>query len=212
MQGSKILSYGNFAVLIAGSLLFTLGCKPTYLSEEGLKSYVLDPDNELTKEISYKDYSVKVTFRPADLLIAQETGGETEVEKEELERLRQKYSDHYYFILSLSRDNKEAHYQTGQGFGQFSELVQRLSFRMHEYVNLTTSAQDTIHVGDYIFPRTYGMGGATNLMFAFNREKSIGKEWLQLNLKEFGLGVGNQNFRFRIEDIETVPKINFKEK
>ncbi|GAA0189796.1 hypothetical protein GCM10009122_50560 [Fulvivirga kasyanovii] len=192
-------------------LLFAVACKPEYLSEEELKSYVLDEDNNLSKSSSYKGFDIQVTYRPNDLIILQETGGETAVDTAELKRLESKYSDYYYFILSISRDDKEALYQSGGGQGQFSELVQVLSFRMGQYVNLTTSERDTIPVGDYVYPRTYGMGGATTLMFAFSREKVKADEWLQFNLKEFGMGLGSQTFRFRREDLENVPQIKFTE-
>lgn len=192
-------------------LISLCSCTPEYLTEEELKAYVTDEDNQLSKAINYKGFEAKVTYRPTDLLVLQETGSETQVEKAELERLRKKYGDYYYFILSLSKENKEALYNSDGGYGQFSELVQVLSFRMGQYVNLTTAEQDTIPVGDYVFPRTYGMGGATNLMFAFNREKAGTDEWVQFNLKEFGMGLGSQTFWFRREDLENIPKIKFLE-
>jgi hypothetical protein len=183
---------------------------PEFLSEKELKAYVRDAENGMSKEREFKGYKVNVTYRPNDLLVAQETRGETIVDSVELARLKGKYNNYYYFLLSLSRNNKEAEYQAGGGMGQFSELVQTLSFRMSEYVNLTTSAQDTIPVGDYIYPRTYGMSDASTLMFAFNKEKAKGKEWIQFNMKELGLGIGNMNFRFDTEKLEHTPKIKFE--
>ncbi|MEO1049328.1 MAG: hypothetical protein AAFX87_01790 [Bacteroidota bacterium] len=184
-------------------------CQPGYLNEKELQVYIQDTDNGLSRKKAFKGYEVQVTYRPQDLLIAQETSGKTEVPAQELERLTSKYEDYYYFILSLSRDNKEALYKTGGGYDQFSDMVQTLSFRMASHVNMTTAGQDTIEVADYVFPRAYGMGGATNLMFVFNKKEAEGDEWVQLNLKEFGLGLGNQNFRFRKEDLDEVPKIKF---
>ncbi|MEO1050965.1 MAG: hypothetical protein AAFX87_10065 [Bacteroidota bacterium] len=191
-------------------LLLSISCVPQSLSEAELQAYVQDTDHGLSKKKQFKGYEVQVTYRPQDLLIAQETRGATALDTEELERLTKKYEDYYYFILSLSRDNKEALYKTGGGYDQFSDMVQTLSFRMASHVNMTTAGSDTIEVADYVFPRTYGMGGATNLMFVFNKKEAEGDEWVQLNLKEFGLGLGNQNFRFRKEDLDNTPKIKFK--
>jgi len=182
---------------------------PSYLSEKDLKAYLLDRDNGLSKEHVLKGNKSIVTYRPTDLLVLQEARGTTKVDSSTLARLQQKYQNHYYFILSLSKDNKEAEYQQ-QGMGQFSDLVQTLSFRMPEHVNMTTNSRDTIPVGDYIYPRTYGMSNASTLMFAFNKEKIKNTEWVQFNLKEFGLGIGNQNFRFKTSDLENTPRIKFE--
>lgn len=190
-------------------VLLLVSCSPDYLREEELAEYVLDADNGLTRSVDYNGYQAKVTYRPSDLLIVQETGGVVDIKKQELDRLRKKYSDHYYFILSLSKNNREALYSSGH-YGQFSNLMQTLSFRMRNYVKMTTSEKDTIEVADYIYSRTFGMSRGSNLMFVFSKEEINEDEWLQFNLKEFGLGLGNQNFRFSLEDLKEVPKIKFK--
>ena len=66
----------------------------------------------------------------------------------------------------------------------------------------------------------YGMWGVTSLALVFfyflhfqhqdNKSKTVGKDWVQFNLKEFGLGLGNQTFRFRTQDLENVPGIDFR--
>ncbi len=177
-------------LLVIISLALT-ACTPTYLPEQELQTYIRDSE-------------------PTDLLIAQELGGEVADSFTQLTELRKKYQNYDYFILSLSKDDKEALYKADRGYDQFSELVQTLSFRMASYVNMTTAGKDTIEVADYVFPRTYGMGGATSLMFVFNKEETNGDEWVQFNLKEFGMGLGNKNFRFRREDLDNVPKIDFR--
>jgi hypothetical protein len=197
---------GGFLLLLFLSLS---SCTPEFLTEEELTAYVLDEDNNLTKTSTSNGFDIKVTYRPTDLLIAQEAG-DKELAAEELKRLQDKYGNYYYFILSISKDNKEGLYKQQGGFDQFSELVQTLSFRMATYVNMTTSGKDTIEVADFIFSRTYGMGSATSLLFVFNKEEAAGDEWLQFNVKEFGMGLGNQTFRFRKEDLDTAPKIKFK--
>lgn len=205
------MKLGQFIAIVSMMTLCLLGCGTSeYLSEEELKGFVLDADHGVTKKHEVKGFQSTVTLRPNDLLILQETGGETTVDQLTLDRLRSKYKDYYYFILSLSKESKEAEYQAGGGFGQYSDLVQTLSFRMADYVNMTTNTQDTIPVGDYIYPRTYGMSSASTLMFAFNKEKTKNREWVQFNLKEFGLGIGNQNFRFNVADLEKVPNIKFE--
>ena len=183
------------------------GCSaPEYLSSEDLNKFILNADNGLIQQSDVNDYSIEVMYRPTDLWIQQETGGENDEKK--LSSLRSKYDRYYYFIVNLSKNNKEA-LQVDGAFGQYSELVQTLSFRMNNYVNLTTSSQDTIQTADFILNRTYGLSNATSLLFVFNKEKAKDKDWVQFNLNEFGLGIGNQRFRFKIKDLEEVPHMNF---
>ena len=201
-----LLIYGT---LLLGLGLWAFGCTPDTLSEEALSQYVLEQET-LSKTREYNGYTLQMTYRPTDLLVAQELGGESAPNPEELARLRAKYGNYYYFVMALSKDQQEALYHSKGGYPQFSELVQTLSFRMGQYLNLTTSEKDTIELADYVFPRTYGMGSATNLMFVFNKAAAQDDEWIQLNLKEFGLGLGNQNFRFNKKDLEDLPKIPFR--
>jgi hypothetical protein len=149
-----------------------------------------------------------VRYKPTDLWVIQEIENEN-FDSAKLDFLRRKYSGYYYFIVSLSRDNKEALHQVNSRV-DYSELVQTMSFRMPQYVTLTTTKQDTIPVGDFMLNRTYGLSASTELLFVFSRTKAKGNSWVQFNLNEFGLGIGNQRFRFKTKDLEALPAINFK--
>ena len=187
------------------------GCSVSeFDSAEKLSAYIASPDHDLSQRAENGEYHFTVTYRPTDLLVDQEIG-DGPFNPATVESLRKKYSSYYYFILSLSKNGKEALHQVEGGMGQYSELVQTLSFRMNEYVTLTTSAQDTIPVGDFMLNRTYGLSQSTDILFVFNKEKAKDKDWVQFNLNEFGLGVGNQRFRFKTKDLENVPKINFEQ-
>jgi hypothetical protein len=182
------------------------GCSPPeYLTAEELTKYISDPENGLVQRAEANGYSMDVTYNPTDLLVKQEAGDN--VDDLKITALRDKYSKYYYFILTLSKNNSEALQPSNQGLAQYSELVQTLSFRMGSYVNLTTSAKDTIPTADFILDRTYGLSNTTSMLFVFSREKTKGKEWLQFNLNEFGLVIGNQRFRFSVKDLEDAPKI-----
>lgn len=191
-------------------ILFIVGCgNSAHLPPEKLSAFVIDEEHGLKKTAVLNNINTEVTYRPVDLLVYQEIGKQV-VDAKEIGNLRKKYSQYIYFVLSLSKDNKEALHQAGGS--QYGELVQTLSFRMNEYVTLTTAANDTIPVGDFTLNRTYGMSGSTDLLFVFDKKKTIGQDWIQFNLNEFGLGVGNLRFRFAMENIEKVPEANFTTK
>jgi hypothetical protein len=64
-----------------------------------------------------------------------------------------------------------------------------------------------LYVADYIYNRTFGMNGSTDILFVFDKTKAVGREYVQFNLEEFGLGIGKQIVRFELEDIEKCPRI-----
>lgn len=200
----KLTIYG----LTFMTILSSLACTPEYLDKQALNDYLLEESNGLSKEKSQGDLKLKVTYRPTDLLIEQELG--KNYEEKEISTLRKKYEPYAYFMVKMESGGQDALYSSSAGQGDFSAKLQTLSFRMGDYVNLTTSAQDTIPVADYAFPRTFGIAKSTNLMFVFNREKMKDQDWVSFNLNEFGLKAGDQRFRFKLSDLNKVPKLKFK--
>jgi hypothetical protein len=189
-------------------IFFVLACSPSAMTEEELQAFVADADHGLRQSVEVNGYQAELTYRPTDLWVKQEIGDKPAT-AQEVDALRKKYSDYYYFVLSLSRGNKEALHTMEGGMGQYSELVQVMSFRMADYVTMTTSASDTIPVGDSMLNRTYGLSQSTDILFVFNKEKAKNKDWVQFNLNEFGLGLGNQRFRFDRRKLDKAPSIKF---
>lgn len=178
---------------------------PEYLPEKDLHSYVLDEDNELAKSVAAGNTKIKVIYRPTDLLVAQELRSSASPSREEIAGKREKYRHHYYFILSLSQSGKDI--LTPNGQAGFSELLQTISFRMNEVVNLTTSQRDTISVADFVYNRTFGLSNSTDILLVFDKSE-IGKtEKIWINLDEFGLGLGRQSIEFDVRKLEEAPGI-----
>jgi hypothetical protein len=185
-----------------------MGCAISEVdSEQDLINYISNPDHRLTRKTESNGYQLAVTFKPTDLLVLHETS-ELEVSDSVLNTLRRRYSGYHYFVLSLSRANGEL--LLGAQEGQFGTLMQTLSFGMSEYVTMTTSDNATITVSDFILNKAYGLNGSTDLLFVFDKTQSRLSDWVQFNLNEFGLGIGNHRFRFSVNDLESAPKIKFR--
>jgi hypothetical protein len=187
-------------------------CRPQEpVDVPGLQAYVQNPENGLIQTQEVKGLRVSVSYRPADLLIAQELGTQASqdtMSAEKLGALRKKY-DNLYFILTLSQEGREV-LSPAKGFGDFSEMLQVLSFRMGEYVLLKTE-RDTLMLGDYLFERTYGMGSGNSMLFAFTKEALRPEaEWMEFQVNEFGMGTGNLRFRFRLKDIKNAPLVDWQ--
>ena len=187
--------------------LLIYSCRPEYLNKQELNSFILDESNGLLQEKQVGGIGVKVTYKPTDLLIAQHLGDN--MESSEIERLRAHYGQYVYFMLDLESGGQDILYAPTSGGSGFSEKLQTFAFRMTDYVNLTTSASDTIPVADYAYNRTFGMAKNTSMMFVFNREQIENKDWISFNLNESGIGSGDQRFRFKTSNINNVPKLKF---
>ncbi len=205
MKQTKPYMRSIYLSVFLGIMLYGCGT-PEFLTKEELQAYVMEPEHGLVQEKKVGSLKLQVIYRPTDLLVAQEMN--LEQDTAQVKTLRKKYEKYAYFILKLSAQNKDALHQN-KSFSEFSDLLQTLAYRMNDYVELTSSEQDTIPVGDYTYPRMYGYA-TSSLLFAFSKKEFENDEWIQFNLKEFGLGSGIHKFRFNKEDIERVPALSFK--
>ena len=111
---------------------------PDYLPEKELQSFLLDEDHGLMKTVESNGIDVRLVYRPTDMLVAQELRGEEKPTSEQIDKARKKYDSHGYFLLSLSSGNHEVITPAALGQNRFSDMLQTVSFRMGQYVNLTT--------------------------------------------------------------------------
>jgi hypothetical protein len=198
----------GFRLILAGMILSLGACSKELLTEDQLKKYVMDEEHGVRKVIQSGDFKLDVLLRPTDLLVLQELKS-TDADSTALLRLRKKYEGQYYFILNISKNGREV-VTPGQLPGEdFSEVLQTVSFRLGNYVTMTTEKQDTIPLVDFVFNRTFGMGAGSEVLLVFDKKKIQHPDWLQINLTEMGLGLGLQTLRFRHNDLEAVPSLNF---
>jgi hypothetical protein len=188
-------------------VLILCSCVQKQITKEELSRYVMMEENGLTKRIDVDDYQIQITYRPRDLMVAQELS--SPYDSSEWRLLQKKYDEHYYFVLSLSKNGKEALLASRMNYDQFSELVQTVSFRMTPFINMTTSKSDTIPLADYVYNPTFGLGASNDLLLIFSKDQIMNSKWVQIDLAEFGLGIGRQSLRFNCEDINDAPKVDF---
>ena len=172
-----------------------------------LRQFIRQDKYGLTKAAKPRGYSVRVTCLPTDMMVFQELNS-LDVPQSELDRLRKKYNEHYYFLMEISRDDREALMMNNDS-EVYGDLVSTLSFRMGDYVNMTSSRKDTVALEDFILDRTYGLANSTNLMFVFEKKELPPDQQLALHLGEFGLNIGQQHFQFAKKDIDQMPTLKF---
>lgn len=205
---NKIISY----IVTVSSLFSLISCSFTPSTVAELEQYVMDESSGLIQEQQQGAIHMQMVYRPTDLLVAHELSSESTVDTSKIRMIRAKYNSYAYFILDITQDEKNVLYQRNSQ-QEFSQLLQNLSFRMGNYVQMTTSEQDTIPLIDFAYPRLYSYGSSTQVMLVFSRDKLQQDEWIQLTLDDLGLGTGRQHFRFRMKDIANAPELTqFREK
>ena len=188
------------------SLLILLGCgTPDYLSEEALQQYVSDESNRLSKSKNVGNLNMQVTLRPSDLLVWQDVG--VKEDTSDIKEAFGRYSKYLYLMMQLSVGERDALYALSKNQMEFNDRLQTLSFRMNQFANLTTSANDTLPVADFYYSRMFGLSSSNDVLFVFNVEEVKDIDWVSFNTKEFGFNSGRQSFRFDWGDIQEVPHL-----
>jgi len=192
-------------------LLSSCSSRPGKVDKEGMYAYLNKPSHGLQHEEEKNGIKAKIRYQPQELLVMQEWERAEKQDSSLLDSLRRKYSSYRYFVLELSKDKKEVIRELG-GFSRYSDMLQVLAFQMQRYVNITTSAHDTLALSDYVFQQTYGMSNANSLLFVFPAAELQKARDYELNIGEFGLGMGSLRFHFKEEDIKDVPTLDFTSK
>ncbi|MEQ9404089.1 MAG: hypothetical protein RIM99_10910 [Cyclobacteriaceae bacterium] len=186
-------------------LVILSSCQPPdYLSQKELQNYIQDTSNGLSDEQEAGSLTMKVSYRPNDFLIWQEAEGK---ELADINEIGERYGDYAYFVLQLKAGKKDALYGTSASQAEFNNKLQTLSFRMNQFVNMTTSEKDTIPVADFYYTRMFGLSKTSDILFVFNKEKISAADEVAFNIKEFGFNTGSRSFRFDTEKLNRSPKL-----
>ena len=203
------MSYIKHIFLGIGFLLILGSCaNRTFDTREGLMAYVTDTDNGYTQHKSVNGIDFSITYRPTDMLVSQELT--EEMSKAEIDSLRQKYEKYLYFNLSLSKNNKEVLSSMSNSRAEFGAMVNQLAFGMSDKVHLISQKKDSVELLDYIYPREYGMGGATNIMFVYPKdEKLLTGEFVHFTMEDIGMRTGEVGFKIPSAILKNEPQLSF---
>jgi hypothetical protein len=183
-------------------ILFLAGCK-NKLDKNGLAAYIQDSDNGLRQDREIGDFKITLTYKPTDLLIEQD---DPKVNNDPAlrEKKRKQYDQYNYFILNMSLGDKDLLYKGSSSKEQFSTSLNRLNFELADYIYATSNQKDTLSLADYYVPNLYGMGGITQILLVFPKQRNQTPGNIEVTIKEMGFGIGTQKFQFKQDDLEKV--------
>jgi hypothetical protein len=195
-------------VLLSIILFIFWSCNKTKKSikKDELISYISDPRNDLIKEKEINGIKLVLLFEPSSLLALTDYEAADNKDETLLNKLNKKYTDHYYFILKISKNGKEAIRQLGSD-QKYSDMVQTFSFGMSDYINLIIPPTDTISLSNYVFEQTFGLTDANRILLCFPKSKAIDGEAIYINVGECGFGIGTTRFEFKRSSIENIPPL-----
>jgi len=201
----------RMGIIFALSLIFILtSCQQkTFDNRDELMAYVANTDNGYTQHKSVNGTDFSITYRPTDMLVRQELT--EEMSRAQVDSLRQKYEPYLYFNLSLSKNNKEVLSNMSNSRADFGAMVNQLAFGMGVKVHLFSQKKDTIELLDYVYPREYGMGRATNIMLVYPKDEKLMKdEFVHFTIEDIGIKTGEVGFKIPIEPIRNEPELKFE--
>lgn len=200
-------------LIIAPAIVFLLlsfiGCQSS-LNKEELEKYVLNEENGILKKQEVPPFVFQANYRPSSLIALQSIDSVTDKNSSEYKALLRNYDNYLYFNLSMSANGVDLLRALPRNRSQFSQYVNTLAFGMRDYVYLTTDKSDTLQFIESNFARMYGMSPTTNVLLIFKRDSvKLNTEEINLEIKDFGTGVGNINFRFKLDEISHIPKLKY---
>ena len=202
----KLFSY--LLCCLSIGLFFNSCNNRTFQNREELVQYLVEPENGFIQSKNINGVDFTITCRPTDLLVYQELSSKYDVE--EISRLRKKYDDYMYLNLSISNGNEEILSSISDSRASFGKMVNQLSFNMDSKTYLVNQKKDTIELMDFNYPRNYGMGKSTDIIFVYRKNNNTSNSsFLEFTIEDFGLKTGDVRFKIPIKSFQEQPKIAF---
>jgi hypothetical protein len=194
----------KFFLLVIALGLCACG-KQKITTEQGLKDYVVDPENGLVKQQQKNGVELEVIYRPAELVLAQQLQAVTTTE----ERIKtmKNFDSLSYFIIKLSRAGQEIENMYAGDPGKFQRVVDYLSFSLAPHVFII-HREDTITAYDAVYARSFGSATSTSVMTVFDTRLKEKSGVIRFCLDDAELDVGFNEFEFDLDNIKKAPTIN----
>jgi hypothetical protein len=196
------------SVLVLFLVVIISSCSKTFDKQQEMNEYLQDEENGYVYKKTIVGVEYVLQYRPTDALVKQELGDK--VDKNQVKKLREKYSKHLYFNLSMAKNNQELLNGVARDKAKFGQMVNELAFGMEEKVHVYTPEKDTLTMTDFIYPRMYGMSNSTSIMIVYPRDEQYMKQdYLNFVIQDLGLDTGDVKFKLNTKALKNEPKLNF---
>ncbi|WP_299181213.1 lipoprotein [uncultured Aquimarina sp.] len=195
--------------ILVTALLLSSCSNKSFDSKEDLWNYLNNPENKYIHTKTVNGVNFSIVYKPTDLLVDQELSGQVSAKK--IDSLRSKYDQYLYFNLSMAKNNQELLSNVAGNKQQFGAMVNQLAFGMEQKIHFYTPQKDTIAMADYIYPRMYGMSGATTILLVYPKETMVtNAEHMTLSIEDLGFYTGEVKFKIPTKIFKDELKLTFE--
>lgn len=201
----------KIAILFVVSLFFW-SCNPPIENFSEYMKYLANKENGLVKEKATNGISIKVKYLPIDYLVYKEFSNDNNLN---LEEIKKSYQNSLTFMMTIGPGKEKQFDITKVGIANYKAFalrIEEMNFWMKDYV--------TIKVGDKIMKAelaqmesTYGLGKDRKIVFVFQNKDEDGNTILVDDVtfiyKDEIFFTGTNNFKFNIDDINSLPEFTF---
>lgn len=184
-----------------------LACSPKQLEEQALQAYIRDPDNGLTQQMTVNGTSVRLTYRPTDLLVAQEIKAQSVNSEKQIDSIRSYYQGRAYFIMHLSKNGQEIESQYLQNQVVYNQVLQYFNYGLASDIELVTTAGKRAKPLGQVYSRMFGSTNVTSLMLVFDRSELDDTDKFKVVFNGAKLGIGKCSFPFEYSAMNKIPSL-----
>jgi hypothetical protein len=174
------------------------------MTESELKQYVADTTNGLQKSIQKNGYGIEVTYRPTELVLAQQLDGIEDAS--ERQTIMKQMDTLSYFVLKVSRNAQEIENYLSGNHDELAKVVSYLSSGFGNDLMLEIE-QDKVHPLDVVYVRTYGTTSGTSFLVVFRKPDLDSTGKLTFVLNDEVIGIGSVAFNFETKDLKRIPNL-----
>lgn len=175
---------------------------------------LISSESEYHREIRRNGYIIQVNYLPLRYfelrqLVALGEHASADSQKQAIQDAAAMYGNGLYFMITLAHEdkNRDVEYERIGNFRDYSVQLQKFLFQMGEYVTLETAKDSDIKLSVYDFERTYGYTKHRKMLVCFPKEFNGSKilseesEFVRMEFKEFGFGIGKQSVEWDVEEL-----------
>ncbi|MFV1883190.1 MAG: hypothetical protein ACMZ7B_01675 [Balneola sp.] len=205
----------NIAARIALLGLVVIGCSGNEIrSLEELEQMAQNPTPDLRKEVVQGPFKFTINYLPPEVLLLneykyleelKERGAEEEAIQKQIAFInlyKKSYASTLQFkVIITPEDGSDLIYEKmQQGFGAYSEWLQKLLFGIKEEITLVTPDGQEVPLIGYQMDRNYGVAKSRSFLLTFPKSWN-GKEIeehdsFKIRIDEFGLGTGRVTVKY----------------
>lgn len=200
---NRTITYLVRCLALSLVMAFTNCTTKSVRTEAELAKYILEPANGLIKTIEAGDITLEVMYKPTDLIVAQEADGET-LSAQQIDSLKQVFSQYDYFILRLSKSGKDLASAYAQNDAEFNKVSEYLTSLIGQDMTLICG-KEVLSVEDFMYAPTFGSSKTSDLLVAFKHIDTDTDVTFQLNDQLFGTGISQ--FIFNSSELYATPKL-----